>query len=128
MKKKIFSQLLPFSFLCFLCVEGKAQNSKLLNSRWKTQETTVVQISEEHQTLVGRQINCQTEKYKPYNGKIVLKNLKQTSGNEFTGTLIDPATQKEYTGRFILADAGNVLHVKIKWGIFTFDREWTASK
>lgn len=96
--------------------------------KWETPDKDVIEFYNDGSAIIARQVNTQTDKDKPYNGKIVAKELKPVSNTVFEGTVIDPKDNKQYNGKFILNNNGEELQLKVKWGFLSFNETWKRLK
>ena len=104
-----------------------AQQAAILG-KWRTSDNDIIEFYPAGAVFGATQISTELEKDKKYNGKVVARDLKQVNPLEFDGTVIDPADNKVYTGRFIVATDKNSLNLKIKWGFLTHNETWQRVK
>ena len=119
------SKFYVFAILLVLATQVSAQtvNDKLLG-KWLTKDNAVVEFFISGTTLSFKQISAKKEKDKKDNGKILGKNIANSSGKEFKGIVINPDNNKEYSSVFIVSDDGKKLLLKVKWGFINFNEDW----
>ena len=122
MKKNIFYIFVMF---LFLTKQASAQsvNDKILG-KWLTKDEVVMEVSANGNALYVKQVSAKNEKNKKDNGKIVGKNITNSSGKEFKGIIIDPDNNKEYSSIFTISADGKKLLLSIKWGFMSFSENW----
>lgn len=112
------------SLLFTLSASAIAQTSKVNNTKWATEEKSVILLTVKNNVCTGTQIEGKTEKYIKNNGKTVLRDFKQINEWEFAGTIINNQSGSEYEGHLIVNPDLQTATLKVKYGFLRINRNW----
>ena len=91
-----------------------------------TKAADILGLSRSMVSVDIKQLEAPKQKEKLNNGKVVAKNILETSKGEYKGTSIDLNDDKEYQSMWIISDGdGKSLTFKLKWGFIWHSEIWT---
>ncbi|MDN3671997.1 DUF2147 domain-containing protein [Flavobacterium branchiarum] len=120
-----FSVIFLTAFLFFICSAYGQTNEDKFTGKWLSKDKMIVEVYKAGKGFNIKQLESPKPKEKKNNGKVVAKNILETSKGEYKGTSIDLTDDKEYQSIWIISDEGKSLTFKLKWGFIWHSESWT---
>ena len=120
MQKSVnFTVIFLTAFLFLICSAYGQNKEDKFTGKWLSKDKMIVEVYKVGKGFNIKQLEAPKQKEKLNNGKVVAKNILETSKGEYKGTSIDLNDDKEYQSMWIISDGdGKSLTFKLKWGLF----------
>ena len=132
MQKSVnFTVIFLTAFLFLICSAYGQNKEDKFTGKWLSKDKMIVEVYKVGKGFNIKQLEAPKQKEKLNNGKVVAKNILETSKGEYKGTSIDLNDDKEYQSMWIISDGdGKSLTFKLKsdlFGIVKFGRNYRLS-
>lgn len=127
MQKSVnFTVIFLTAFLFLICSAYGQNKEDKFTGKWLSKDKMIVEVYKVGKGFNIKQLEAPKQKEKLNNGKVVAKNILETSKGEYKGTSIDLNDDKEYQSMWIISDGdGKSLTFKLKWGYIWHSEIWT---